>query len=60
MGDKRYEIKFEYADSLSGWNWRTQSCSVCAKDTHDAIIKCKRIYGLGIDCDYEILSVREV
>lgn len=47
-------ITFRYRDALSKWEWRTQSCVV------SSIEKCKRIYGLGIDCEYEILSVEQV
>lgn len=48
------EITFKYRDSMSNWQWRNQSCMVSSVD------ECKRIYGLGIDCDYEILSVKKV
>ena len=45
------EITFKYADALSGWKWRTQKCTVSSVD------ECIKIYGLGVDCDYEIISV---
>lgn len=48
------EIVFEYADSMSNWEWRKQSCVV------SSVEECKKIYGLGVDCDYRILSVKEV
>lgn len=51
------EIKFKYRDQYSKDNkWSTQSC-VCR-----SVEECKRFYGLGIDpnCEYEIISVREV
>ena len=48
------EITFRYRDALSNWEWREQSCVV------SSISECRRIYGLGIDCDYEIISVKEV
>ncbi len=48
------EIKFRYRDSMSNWEWREQECLVSSVD------RCKEIYGLGIDCDYEIISIREV
>ena len=48
------EITFEYADAMSNWEWRKQSCCV------SSVEECKRIYGLGIDCEYRILSVKEV
>ena len=47
-------IKFEYADQLSNWEWRKQECIVSSVD------ECKRIYGLGIDCDYRILEIRKL
>lgn len=47
------KIVFEYADALSGWKWRRQSCVV------ESVEECIMIYGLGIDCDYKIISVKE-
>lgn len=47
-------IKFEYRDALSNWEWREQECTV------SSVTECKRIYGLGIDCEYRIVSVEEV
>ena len=47
-------IKFEYRDALSNWEWRKQECTV------SSVTECKRIYGLGIDCEYRIVSVEEV
>lgn len=47
-------IEFEYADSLSNWEWGKQECTV------SSVEECKRIYGLGIDCEYRILKVEEV
>lgn len=47
-------VKFEYRDELSNGQWREQECSV------SSVQECIRIYGLGIDCKYEILSVQEV
>lgn len=49
-----YNIKFKYRDKLSNWEWREQSYTVSSVD------ECKRIYGLGIDCDYKILSVEKI
>lgn len=48
------EIKFRYKDSLSKGEWREQECCV------SSVKECKEIYGLGVDCEYEILSVKEV
>lgn len=49
-----FKIKFRYADALSNWQWREQCCIV------SSVEECKKIYGLGIDCEYEILSVEEI
>ena len=46
-------ITFRYKDTMSNWEWRTQGCIVTSVE------ECKRIYGLGIDCEYEILEVKE-
>ena len=48
------EVKFRYRDEMSKWEWREQQCVV--SDVNEAI----RIYGLGVDCDYEIISVTEI
>ena len=47
-------IKFEYADAMSGWQWRKQECVV------SSVKECKKIYGLGIDCNYRILEIRKL
>ena len=47
-------IKFEYRDEMSHWEWRTQEC------TMRSVEECKEIYGLGVDCEYRIVSVEEV
>lgn len=46
-------IKFQYRDALSNWEWRNQECVV------SSLAEAIKIYGLGIDCDYRILSVEE-
>ena len=48
------KIKFEYRDEMSNWEWREQECVV------SSVEECKRIYGLGIDCDYRIIEVKEI
>lgn len=48
------KIKFRYRDEKSDWQWRNQSCTV------DSVEECKKIYGLGVDCEYEIISVEEL
>lgn len=47
-------IVFEYKDryTCDGWSW--QECLV------DSIQQAIDIYGLGIDCEYRIISVEEV
>lgn len=47
-------ITFEYADALSNWQWRKQECIV------SSVAECRRIYGLGVDCEYRIISIEEV
>lgn len=47
-------IVFEYADRMSNWEWRRQECIVSSLE------ECKKIYGLGIDCEYRIISVEKV
>jgi hypothetical protein len=54
MEDAMKKITFRYADAMSNWQWRMQKCVV------SSVAECIKIYGLGIDCDYEILSVEEV
>lgn len=48
------KITFKYADELSNWKWRTQICFV------RSVEECIRIYGLGVDCEYEILEVEDI
>ena len=48
------EVIFEYADAMSNWEWRRQSCVV------SSVRECIKLYGLGVDCEYRIISVREV
>lgn len=48
------KIKFEYRDEMSNWEWKEQECLV------NSVQECKRIYGLGIDCDYRIIEVKEI
>ena len=48
------EITFEYRDEWSKGEWRKQTCVA------ESIKECKEIYGLGVDCEYRILSVLEV
>ena len=48
------KIKFEYKDEMSKGEWRQQECIV------SSVEECKRIYGLGSDCYYKIISIEEV
>ena len=48
------KIKFEYRDHYSHWEWRQQECIM------SSVEECIKIYGLGVDCDYRIVSVEEV
>lgn len=47
-------IRFEYRDEMSGFEWREQECTV------DSLQECKRLYSLGVDCDYRIISIEKV
>lgn len=49
-----FDIEFEYRDEDSDWQWRKQSCRM------SSVEECKEWYGLGVDCDYRITSVKEV
>jgi hypothetical protein len=48
------KVKFEYRDDYSNGKWNEQECVV------SSIEECKRIYGLGVDCEYRIISVEVV
>ena len=48
------KITFRYADAMSNWQWRTQHCVV------ESVAECIKIYGLGVDCEYEILKVEDI
>lgn len=47
-------IKFRYKDEYSHGEWSYQECIV------GSVKECIEFYGLGTDCEYEILSVEEV
>lgn len=47
-------ITFRYRDKMSNWEWRTQTCIM------SSIAECEKVYGLGIDCDYQIISIEEI
>ena len=48
------KVVFEYMDRYTNGKWNRQRCIV------ESVEECKEIYGLGIDCDYRIISVEEV
>lgn len=48
------KITFEYADAWSKWEWKKQTCIM------SSVKKCIEMYGLGTDCYYRILEVKEV
>ena len=47
-------IEFEYKDKYTHGKWSKQSCTVSSVEA------CKKIYGLGVDCEYRIISIKEV
>ena len=47
------EIEFEYRDEYTHGGWSRQSCIM------PSVEECKRFYGLGIDCEYRIISVKK-
>lgn len=49
-----YKITFEYRDEMSNWQWRRQSCVM------SSVEECKKVYGLGVDCEYRIIEVEQV
>jgi hypothetical protein len=54
MADGRKRIIFEYKDKYTHGKWNRQECTV------SSVEECKRIYGLGVDCEYRIISVEDV
>lgn len=47
-------IIFKYKDAYTNGNWNIQECCV------SSVEECKRIYGLGVDCEYEIIKVEKI
>lgn len=47
-------ITFKYRDKWSNWEWVTRD------SVNKSIEECIKFYGLGVDCDYEIISVEEI
>ena len=48
------KVVFEYMDRYTNGEWNRQKCIV------ESVEDRKKIYGLGIDCSYRIISVEEV
>lgn len=48
------KVTFEYRDELSNYEWRRQVCIT------SSVQECKKLYGLGVDCDYRIISVEKL
>ena len=48
------KIKFQYRDDYSYPNWNEQKCIV------SSLREYKELYGLGIDCEYKIISIEEI
>ena len=46
-------IKFKYRDEYSHGEWLEQECVM------SSVRECIEWYGLGVDCEYEIISVEE-
>ena len=46
-------IVFEYQDRYTNGKWNKQECHV------SSVSECVKIYGLGVDCEYRIISVEE-
>ena len=49
-----FEIKFKYKDRYTNGEWNTQTCYMSSLE------ECIKVYGLGVDCEYEIVSVKKV
>lgn len=47
-------IVFKYKDRFTNGKWNTQTC------TMHSVSECIRVYGLGVDCEYEIVSVKDL
>lgn len=46
-------IVFEYRDDYTKGKWNQQECYM------SSVAECIKFYGLGIDCEYRIISVEE-
>lgn len=50
----RFKITFEYCDEMSKGKWRKQTCVM------SSVAECKKVYGLGVDCDYRIIEIEQI
>ena len=50
----RFKITFEYRDEMSNLEWRRQTCIM------SSVAECKKVYGLGVDCEYRIIEVEQI
>lgn len=48
------KIKFKYMDKYSNGKWNEQECIM------RSVRECIEWYGLGRDCEYQIISVEEI
>ena len=48
------KITFEYRDAYTNGKWNRQTCVM------SSLKECIKVYGLGIDCEYRIISIEEV
>lgn len=53
-GAEMLKITFMYRDEMSGWKWKEQTCIM------GSVRECIKLYGLGIDCEYKIVSVEKI
>ena len=56
----KFEVIFQYCDKYTNGKWNTQHCVLDAATAYEAEKKCKSLYGLGVDCDYRIISAKEI
>lgn len=47
-------IIFEYMDAYSNGKWNRQECYM------RSVAECKKLYGLGVDCEYRIIKAEEM
>lgn len=47
-------IVFEYMDKFTYGEWNRQECIM------SSVEQCIKVYGLGVDCQYRIISVEDI